>query len=103
MGSMPQYIPTIDFYGNGFPRLCMYQVQDILGVAGFKNKAPQFTFIRRKNVTLSIDSDKTDETELCSAVKNAIGLLPFEATLIDYTSFANTSTIPGHHVLYWEI
>ncbi|KAK6919452.1 GH3 family [Dillenia turbinata] len=84
--------------------LYRYRVGDILGVAGFKNKAPQFTFLRRKNVALSIDSEKTDETELCNAVKNATShLLPFEATLINYTSFADTSTIPGHYVLYWEI
>ena len=25
------------------------------------------------------------------------------ASLIEYTSFADTSTIPGHYVLYWEI
>ncbi|CAK8575516.1 unnamed protein product [Lathyrus sativus] len=41
--------------------LYRYRVGDILRVAGFKNKAPQFNFICRKNVVLSIDSEKTDE------------------------------------------
>lgn len=77
---------------------------DILRVAGFKNKAPQFNFICRKNVALSIDSDKTDEVELQNAVKNAVDhLLQFDASLTEYTSYADTSTIPGHYVLYWEI
>lgn len=78
---------------------------DILRVAGFKNKAPQFTFICRKNVALSIDSDKTDEVELHSAVTKAANnhLLQFDASLVEYTSYADTSTIPGHYVLYWEI
>lgn len=77
---------------------------DILRVAGFKNKAPQFNFICRKNVVLSIDSDKTDEVELQNAVKNSVNhLVPFDATLAEYTSYANTSTIPGHYVLYWEV
>lgn len=74
-------------------------------VAGFKNKAPQFHFVCRKNVLLSIDADKTDEVELQNAVKNAAAhhLEPFEATLVDYTSLADTSTIPGHYVLFWKI
>ncbi|KGN56171.1 indole-3-acetic acid-amido synthetase GH3.6 [Cucumis sativus] len=84
--------------------LYRYRVGDILRVAGFKNKAPQFNFICRKNVVLSIDSDKTDEVELQNAVKNSVNnLMPFEATLAEYTSYANTSTIPGHYVLYWEL
>ena len=52
-------------------------------------------------MVLSIDSDKTDEVELQNAVKNALNhLLPFDATLAEYTSFADTNTIPGHYVLY---
>ncbi|KAL5571275.1 hypothetical protein UlMin_020872 [Ulmus minor] len=85
--------------------LYRYQVGDILKVAGFKNKAPQFSFVCRKNVVLSIDSDKTDEVELQNSVENATNkhLNPFGASLIEYTSYADTSTIPGHYVLYWEI
>ncbi|XVE49799.1 hypothetical protein DITRI_Ditri01bG0110800 [Diplodiscus trichospermus] len=84
--------------------LYRYRVGDILRVAGFKNKAPQFNFVCRKNVVLSIDSDKTDEVELQNAVKNAANqLLPFEASLIENTSYADTSSFPGHYVLYWEI
>ncbi|KAJ1382714.1 GH3 family [Sesbania bispinosa] len=84
--------------------LYRYRVGDILRVAGFKNKAPQFTFVCRKNVVLSIDSDKTDEVELQNAVKNgANNLLQYGASLTEYTSCVDTSTIPGHYVLYWEI
>ncbi|TKY69479.1 indole-3-acetic acid-amido synthetase GH3.1 [Spatholobus suberectus] len=39
--------------------LYRYRVGDILRVTGFHNSAPQFHFVRRKNVLLSIDSDKT--------------------------------------------
>ncbi|KAA8526902.1 hypothetical protein F0562_008869 [Nyssa sinensis] len=84
--------------------LYRYRVGDVLRVAGFKNKAPQFNFICRKNVVLSIDSDKTDEDELQNAVKNAVNhLMPFDATLTDYTSYAETSTGQGHYVLFWEL
>ncbi|XP_010062931.2 indole-3-acetic acid-amido synthetase GH3.6 [Eucalyptus grandis] len=84
--------------------LYRYRVGDVLRVAGFKNKAPQFNFICRKNVVLSIDSDKTDEVELQNAVKNALNhLAPFDAIVAEYTSYADTSTIPGHYVLFWEL
>ncbi|KAI3828271.1 hypothetical protein L1987_02369 [Smallanthus sonchifolius] len=84
--------------------LYRYRVGDVLRVAGFKNKAPQFSFICRKNVALSIDSDKTDEVELHQAIEKASShLVPFDATLIEYTSFADTTTIPGHYVIFWEL
>ncbi|XP_028807649.1 indole-3-acetic acid-amido synthetase GH3.6-like [Neltuma alba] len=84
--------------------LYRYRVGDILRVSGFKNKAPQFHFVCRKNVVLSIDSDKTDEVELQNAMKNAVThLMPFDAAVSEYTSYADTSTIPGHYVLYWEV
>lgn len=84
--------------------LYRYRVGDVLRVAGFKNNAPQFNFICRKNVVLSIDSDKTDEVELQNVVKNAVThLLPFDARLTEYTSYADTTKIPGHYVLYWEL
>ncbi|KAL3652506.1 hypothetical protein CASFOL_002187 [Castilleja foliolosa] len=84
--------------------LYRYRVGDVLRVAGFKNNAPQFNFVCRKNVVLSIDTDKTDEVELQNAVRNAVThLKPFDARLTEYTSYADTTTIPGHYVLYWEL
>ncbi|MCD7448966.1 hypothetical protein HAX54_047791 [Datura stramonium] len=57
-----------------------YGVSDVLRVAGYKNNAPQFNFLCRENVVLSIDADKTNEVELQNAVKNAAGnLFPFDA------------------------
>ncbi|CAE5982680.1 unnamed protein product [Arabidopsis arenosa] len=74
-------------------------------MSGFHNSAPQFHFVRRKNVLLSIDSDKTDESELQKAVENASKILHEEcgSRVAEYTSYADTSTIPGHYVLYWEL
>ncbi|WCJ31332.1 Auxin-responsive GH3 family protein [Euphorbia peplus] len=84
--------------------LYRYRVGDILRVVGFHNAAPKFKFIRRKNVLLSIDSDKTDEAELQKAVENATLLLEkFNTRVVEYTSFADTKTIPGHYVIYWEL
>ncbi|XP_062222422.1 probable indole-3-acetic acid-amido synthetase GH3.2 isoform X2 [Phragmites australis] len=84
--------------------LCRYRVGDILHVTGFHNSAPQFRFVRRKNVLLSIDSDKTDEAELQAAVERASRLLaPYDAGIVEYTSQADATTIPGHYVVYWEL
>ncbi|GLT46765.1 hypothetical protein SLA2020_204950 [Shorea laevis] len=84
--------------------LYRYRVGDILQVTGFHNSAPQFRFIRRKNVLLSIESDKTDEAELQMAVENASTLLKeFNTSVVEYTSYADSKTIPGHYVIYWEL
>ncbi|EYU34549.1 hypothetical protein ABFS82_12G018200 [Erythranthe guttata] len=84
--------------------LSRYRVGDILRVTRFYNSAPEFKFIRRKNVLLSIDADKTDESELQKAVENAAVLLgEFGASVVEYTSFADTGSIPGHYVIYWEL
>ncbi|URD90639.1 hypothetical protein MUK42_27941 [Musa troglodytarum] len=84
--------------------LYRYRVGDILLVTGFHNAAPQFRFVRRKNVLLSIESDKTDEAELQRAVERASELLrPWGASVVEYTSQADTRVIPGHYVVYWEL
>ncbi|CAN0917980.1 Indole-3-acetic acid-amido synthetase GH3.3 [Linum grandiflorum] len=84
--------------------LCRYVVGDILQVTGFHNAAPQFRFIRRKNVLLSIDSDKTDESELQKAVESASKLLKeLDTRVVEYTSYADTKTIPGHYVVFFEL
>ncbi|CAA3000051.1 indole-3-acetic acid-amido synthetase GH3.17 [Olea europaea var. sylvestris] len=84
--------------------LYRYRVGDILMVTGFHNNAPQFRFVQRRNVVLSIDTDKTSEEDLLKAVTEAkliiesLGLL-----LTEYTSYADTTSIPGHYVLFWEL
>lgn len=73
-------------------------------MTGFHNRAPQFRFICRRNVVLSIDNDKTNEEDLHKSVTKAKKLLePYNALLSEYTSYADASTVPGHYVLYWEI
>ncbi|KAM3204026.1 hypothetical protein P3L10_027435 [Capsicum annuum] len=70
--------------------LYRYRVGDVLRVAGYKNNVPQFNFSCRENVILSIDSDKTDEFELQNAANN---LMPFDARVTEYTSYADIATI----------
>ena len=84
--------------------LYRYRIGDVLQVVGFHNKAPQVRFICRRNVVLSIDSEKTNEEDLHRGVTMAKKLLePHDALLVEYTSYPDTSSVPGHYVLYWEI
>lgn len=76
----------------------------MLQVTGFYNRAPQFRFICRRNVLLSIDNDKTNEEDLHKSITVAKRLIePYNALLVEYTSYADTSSVPGHYVIYWEI
>ncbi|KAJ0739331.1 putative GH3 family protein [Helianthus annuus] len=87
-----------------FSGLNRYRIGDVLQVTGFHNRAPQFRFICRRNVILSIDNDKTNEEDLHKSVMAAKRLLePYNALLVEYTSYADTSSVPGHYVIYWEI
>ncbi|XAR61315.1 hypothetical protein NMG60_11034972 [Bertholletia excelsa] len=87
-----------------FAGLNRYRIGDVLQVTGFHNQAPQFRFICRRNVVLSIDSDKTNEQDLHKSITKAKKLLePHNTLLVEYTCYADTSTVPGHYVMYWEI
>ncbi|KAK6121475.1 hypothetical protein DH2020_044783 [Rehmannia glutinosa] len=87
-----------------FAGLYRYRVGDILRVTGFHNSAPHFQFVRRENVLLIIDTDKTKEPDLQTAVDNASKLLcEFNTSVVEYTSHADTTTIPGHYVIYLEL
>ena len=55
--------------------LYRFRVGDVLQVTGFYNRAPQFKFICRRNVILSVDSDKTNEEDLHNSVTRAKEIL----------------------------
>ncbi|KAG7612622.1 GH3 family [Arabidopsis suecica] len=81
-----------------------YKMGDILLVTGFYNNAPQFRFVRRGNLTLSIHLEITTDEDLLNAVTDAKMVLESSnLMLMDFTSYADISTTPGHYVLYWEL
>ncbi|ESQ41282.1 hypothetical protein EUTSA_v10013044mg [Eutrema salsugineum] len=87
-----------------FSGLYRYRLGDVLRVSGFYNKTPQFHFVGRQKVVLSIDMDKTYEEDLLKAVTNAKLLLePHDLMLVDFTSRVDSCSFPGHYVLYWEL
>ncbi|MCO5612975.1 hypothetical protein L7F22_067248 [Adiantum nelumboides] len=89
-----------------FAGLYRYRVGDCLQVTGFHNKTPQFRLFGRKNVALSVGIVKVEEGTLHKAVQMArMRHLERKSSyqVVDYTSYADVSTVPGHYVLFWEL
>ncbi|KAL3701543.1 hypothetical protein R1sor_019565 [Riccia sorocarpa] len=81
------------------------RVGDIVRVVGYYNATPVVQIVRRKNIVLSVDTDKTDETELLHGVTRAAKLLDdqLQLKLGEYTSTVDYSTAPAHYVIYMEL
>lgn len=81
-----------------------YRMGDILQVSGFYNNAPQFRFVRRKNMVLSISMEATTEEDILKALNHATLILKsLDLILMGFTCYADISTLPGHYVFYWEL
>eukprot|EP00249_Psilotum_nudum_P016441 c25826_g1_i1 orf=273-2051(+) len=94
------YEIVVTTYG-GFYR---YRLGDVVRVTGFYNSSPQLSFVYRKNVFLNIHIDKNTEKDLSMVVSKACNLLPHaDLNLVDFTSYADLSTTPGHYVIFWEL
>lgn len=87
--------------------LYRYRMEDCLRVARFYNATPEFQFVERRNVVLSVDTDKTTESELLGAVAAAAAVLTEEAAIqarvFDFSSYADVSSAPGHYVVFLEL
>lgn len=87
-----------------FAGLYRYHLGDILRVQRLRKNYPIFEFVRRKNVVLSVDTDKTDEVELQIVIDKASAMLGGTSMeLADYTTTVDLSSMPGHYVIYWEM
>lgn len=84
--------------------LYRYNIGDVVRVAGFHNAAPKLKFVCRRDVLLSINIDKNSEKDVQIAVDEAGELLKAEnCEVVDFTSYADRSTQPGHYVIFVEI
>ncbi|CDY39919.1 BnaA09g15010D [Brassica napus] len=94
------YEPLItNYYG-----LHRYRMGDILQVTGFYNNAPQFRFVGRKKLVLSVNLEVTTEEDILKALNNATLVLQrSDLLLMGFTSYADISTLPGHYIFYWEL
>ncbi|CAN7115741.1 unnamed protein product, partial [Brassica rapa subsp. narinosa] len=84
--------------------LYRYRMGDILQVTGFYNKTPQFRFVRRKDMVISVCLETTTEEEIVNAVNCVTTILESEGLiLMGCTCKPDISTFPGHYVFYLEL
>ncbi|MED6145496.1 Jasmonoyl--L-amino acid synthetase jar4 [Stylosanthes scabra] len=77
---------------------------DVVSIVGFHNSTPEMKFVSRSSLVLTINIDKTTETDLQSAVEAAGKVFAKEKLeVIDFTSHIDLSKEPGHYVISWEI
>ncbi|CAH8391657.1 unnamed protein product [Eruca vesicaria subsp. sativa] len=94
------YEPLVTNYAG----LYRYRMGDILQVTGFYNNTPQFKFVQRRSVALSVHLETTTEEQILKAMTNARNVLESsDLMLIEFTCVADTSSDPGHYVFYWEL
>ncbi|TVU46187.1 hypothetical protein EJB05_05706, partial [Eragrostis curvula] len=88
-----------------FTGLYRYRLGDMVKVTGFYNSTPKLKFVCRRGLMLSINIDKNSEQEVQLAVDDAAKILATSNNLevVDYTSYADLSSDPGHYVLFWEL
>ena len=87
-----------------FTGLYRFRTGDVFRVKRFKKNYPIFEFLRRKNVILSVNLEKTDERELQDVMDKACRLLKGTSMeVVDYTTTVDLATLPGHYIIYWEM
>ncbi|CAO2205130.1 unnamed protein product [Urochloa humidicola] len=87
-----------------FAGLYRYRLGDVVKVAGFYNSTPKLKFVCRGILTLSINVDKNNEQDVQLAVDRAAKILAAERLeVIEYTSYADVSSDPGHYIVFWEL
>ncbi|KAG9457787.1 hypothetical protein H6P81_002295 [Aristolochia fimbriata] len=99
---------TYELVITNFAGLYRYRMGDLVKVSSFYNSTPELQFLRRKNVVLNVRTEKTTEIDLQLAMERAsTTLLSMEeesrAEIVDYTSYCDLSTEPGHYVIFWEL
>eukprot|EP01018_Ginkgo_biloba_P015011 Gb_14666 [translate_table: standard] len=84
--------------------LYRYKLGDVVKVTGFYNSSPQLAFVCRRNLILTVNIDKNTEKDLQMVVDKASHPLREERVeLVDFTSYVDRSTEPGHYVIFWEL
>ncbi|CAO2194223.1 unnamed protein product [Urochloa humidicola] len=84
--------------------LYRYRLGDVVKVAGFYNSTPKLKFVCRGLLTLSINVDRNNEQDVQLAVDSAAKILAADKLeVLEYTSYADVSSDPGHYIVFWEL
>ncbi|KAL1201538.1 putative indole-3-acetic acid-amido synthetase GH3.11 [Cardamine amara subsp. amara] len=76
---------------------------DVLQVTGFHNSAPQFRFVGRKKMVISIQLEATTVDDILRVLTQAPRVLESSNLLMSSTICSDISTVPDHYVMYWEL
>ena len=85
---------------TNYAGLYRYRLGDIVKVASYYNDSPEIEFLFRKNQVLNMVSEKTNEEQLTTAIKNSMNKL--NLSLVDYTTMPDNSVTPGKYIFYCE-
>ena len=83
---------------TNYAGLYRYRLGDIVNVVSYYNDSPEIEFVCRKNQVLNMVSEKTNEEQLTTAIKNSMK----KFNLMDYTTIPDNSITPGRYVFYCE-
>ncbi|KAG9134077.1 hypothetical protein Leryth_004759 [Lithospermum erythrorhizon] len=84
--------------------LYRYRLGDVVKVKGFHNSTPELQFVCRRNLLLTVNIDKNTEKDLQLSVETASKILSAEKLeIVDFTSKVDSTTDPGHYVIFWEL
>lgn len=85
---------------TNYAGLYRYRLGDVIKVVSYYNDSPEIEFLFRKNQVLNMVSEKTNEEQLTSAIRNTMNEL--NLSLVDYTTMPDNSVTPGRYVFYCE-
>ncbi|KAG6549536.1 hypothetical protein Mapa_008917 [Marchantia paleacea] len=93
-----------EFVLTNLSGLWRYKMGDVLKCIGFFHSSPEFRFLGRENVLVSVAHENIYEYEMTSAVESAAKLHLFPgAHLMGYTTTVYTKCLPGNYVVFWEL
>lgn len=78
-----------------------YRLGDIVRVTGYYNNSPVVEFLYRKGQLLNLTGEKTQETAVLAALKNAAG--QWGCDLVDYTTAVDLNGSLGKYVIFVEV
>lgn len=85
---------------TNYSGLYRYRLGDVIRVVGYYNNSPEIVFEYRKNQVLNMASEKTNEMQLVSALRNTARIFSLDIT--DYTTEPDNNVSPGRYIIYVE-
>lgn len=86
---------------TNYAGLYRYKLGDVIRVVGFHNNSPEIVFEYRVGQLLNMTSEKTNELQLVSAIRNVRRI--FNLNIVDYITEPDNTVTPGRYIIYIEL